>query len=59
MRTSLALIKARRIPAASEQHQENQLELQRLVRVCFGAHYGLKSDIAPSPKSANLGSEGV
>jgi hypothetical protein len=28
-----------------------------LGNVCFEAYYGLKSDIAPCPKSANNGSE--
>ena len=35
----------------------SQIEVgrQRLVNVRFGAHYGLKSDIAPSPRSAIFG----
>ncbi len=44
------------LPATSHrQHEENQLERQRLVHVCFGAQNGLKSDITPSPKSAITG----
>ena len=31
--------------------------LQTLADVRFGAHYGLKSDIAPGPKSANSGNQ--
>jgi hypothetical protein len=42
---------------AVDQHKENQLERQCLVRVCFGVHCGLNSYIAPSPKSTNNGND--
>ncbi len=43
---------ARHQRPAVDQHEENQPELLHLLHVCFGAYYGLKSDNAPSPKSA-------
>ena len=45
---------ARRQRPAVDRHEENQLELKRLVRVCFGARHGLKFDIAPSPKTFTI-----
>ena len=56
LRTAQALCTrpARRQRPAVDRHEENQLELKRLVRVCFGARHGLKFDIAPSPKTFTI-----
>jgi hypothetical protein len=50
---------ARHQRPAVDQHEEDQLERQRLLQVCFGVHRGLKYDIARSPKSAQKQTSGA
>src|ERR1700736_4325661 len=37
---------------ADRRSPQKAVRCERLVHVCFGARYGLKSDITPSPESA-------